>query len=147
MLLRIPKSAAFWCVAMLVAAVPAVPADDKADKDKPTASGSWLKKEGQLKIEFPDKGVIKIAPHGGDEFVVVCSYTITKEGLVKAKITDLEGKDEIKEKAKARLPVGLEWSFTWKVKDDTATLDDVQGKEVELLKSHLEGEFAKKRSD
>jgi hypothetical protein len=144
MLCPISKSAALACVALVLICPAATRADDKADKDKPTASGTWLKKEGQLKIEFPDKGVMKIAPHGGDEIVVVCSYTITKDGLVKAKITDLEGKDELKEKAKTRLPVGLEWSFTWKVKDDTATLDNVEGKDVEVIKSHMEGEFAKK---
>ena len=134
-----------WSAAMLsVAMVMACPAGTRAD-DKPTASGSWVKKEGQLKIEFTDKDVMKIAPHGDDSTaLVVCSYTITKEGLVKVKITELQGKEEFKEKAKGHLPVGLEWSFTWKVKGDTATLEDVQGKDVDVIKSHMEGEFAKK---
>jgi hypothetical protein len=130
-------------VALVALAVPAA-ADDK--KEAPAASGTWIKKDAKLLVEFPEKGVMKVAPHGDKEFIVVCSYTI-KDGVIKAKITDLEGSAEIKEKAKSHLPIGLEMSFSWKVKDESATLDDLKGENTELLKSHMEGEFTKKRSD
>lgn len=116
------------------------------DAKKPAPAGRWHKTEGQIRIDFLDKGVMKIAPHGDDTFVVVCSYAVTKDGRIKAKITELEGKDEIKEKAKSHLPVGMEWTFAWNAKGEKATLDNIDGKEVDLLKSHLEGEF-KKRTD
>jgi len=135
----------FTCSTLALTWVTSALADDA--KDKPAASGTWAKKEGQLTIEFADKGVLNIAPHGGDDAVVVCSYTMTKEGLVKAKVTELAGKEDFKEKAKSHVPVGLELSFTWKVKGETATLEDVQGKDVDVFKSHMEGEFAKKKSD
>ena len=75
---------------------------------------------------------------------VVCEYTVEKEGLVKAKITDFEGKEEAKKMVKEKLPVGTEFSFKWKVKDDTAKLDDLKGDKIEDLKSHLEGDYKKK---
>jgi hypothetical protein len=121
-------------------------ADDKKDKDKPALSGVWVLKGGETKIEFADKNVVKIAPHGDNNLIaVVCEYTVEKEGLVKAKITDFEGKDEVKEAVKEMLPLGTKFSFKWKLKDDTARLGDLKGDKVELLKSHLEGEYSQKK--
>jgi hypothetical protein len=131
--------------AVLVLAGLSVSADDKKeDKDKSALTGVWTRKEGELKIEFSDKNVIKISPHGKDDVhVVLCKYTLEKDGLVKAQITDHEGKE--KAKAKEILPVGLTFSFQWKVKDGTATLDDLKGEKVELLKAHLEGKYDQKK--
>jgi hypothetical protein len=120
-------------------------ADDDKKEEKPVLSGTWTLKDGQLKMEFSGKDGLTIIPHGDkDQFAVVCSYTADKDGLVKAKITALEGTDEVKEKAKSHVPVGLEFSFKWKVKGDSAKLDELGGKDVEQLKSHLEGEYEKK---
>ena len=95
-------------------------ADDKKD-DKPALTGKWERKEGELKLEFADKTVLKISPHGKDEIILfLCEYTTEKDGLVKVKITGFEGKPEAKDKAKERLPVGTEFSFKWKVKGDAA---------------------------
>jgi len=114
------------------------------DKDKGGLSGVWVRKAGEMKIEFPEKGVMKLFPHGDNEvLVVVCKVTADKDGLVKAKITDLEGK--AKDKAKDVVPVGLEFSFKWKVKGDAATLSDVKGEKAEMLKSHLEDEYSQKK--
>jgi hypothetical protein len=119
-------------------------ADDK--KDKPALSGVWMLKEGETKIEFSDKNVVKISPHGDNKvIVVICEYAAEKEGRVKAKVTDVEGTDEAKKLVKEMLPVGTEFSFKWKVTDDTAKLDDMKGDKVEVLKSHLEGEYSKKK--
>jgi|GEM_PF-1186206 len=132
-------------IAMLVLAGFSAAADDKKDdKDKPSLSGVWTRKEHQLKIEFADKEVMKISPHGKDEVIlVVCKYTLDKNGLVKAKVTELEGKE--KDKAKDHVPVDLEFSFKWQVKNDTATLADVSGDNVEALKQHLEGDYEQKK--
>jgi RNA polymerase sigma factor (sigma-70 family) len=120
--------------------------ENKADKDKAALSGVWTLKGGELRIEFVDKEVMKISPHGENQVIVIlCRYTVEKEGLVKAKITDLEGKEEAKEKAKDHVPVGLEFSFKWKVKDNSATLDNVKGDNVDHLKSHLEGDYELKK--
>lgn len=126
---------------------PTALADDKKDdKDKRALSGDWVRKEGELKLEFGDKNVLKISPHGKDDVILIlCECTLDKDGRVKVKITDFEGKEEVKEKVKEKLPIGTEFSFKWKVKDDTATLDGLKGDKVDLLKSHLEGEYSKKK--
>jgi hypothetical protein len=124
----------------------AASADDKKDKDKPALSGIWELKGGETKIEFTGKKVVKIAPHGDSAIIaIVCEYSVDKEGVVKAKITEFEGKDEAKEAVKGILPVGTEFSFKGKVKDDTAKLADVKGEKVDQLKSHLEGDYDKKK--
>jgi hypothetical protein len=126
---------------VLVLAQLSVAADDKKDaKDKPALTGVWALKGAELKLEFADKDVLKISPHGKDELILVlCKYSRDKEGRIKAKITELEGK--AKEKAKDLLPLGLEFSFQWQVKGDTAKLADVKGDNVDALKSHMEGTY------
>jgi len=124
---------------------PLVRADDKKDDKVKAPSGTWDKKEGQGRIEFADKGVVKIHPHGvkGD-IALVCSFTAEKDGVLKVKITDYEGKEELRAKVKERLPIGTAFTFKWVVKDDSATVEDVDGKELEGLKSHFEGGYEKK---
>jgi RNA polymerase sigma factor (sigma-70 family) len=121
-------------------------ADEKKDgKESAAPSGVWVRKVGELKLDFPEKDVLKLYPHGDDEvIVVVCSFSAEK-GKVKAKITALEGKEEAKEKAKALIPVGMTFEFKWAVKGDAATLDDVKGDEIDLLKAHLEGDYERKK--
>jgi hypothetical protein len=118
-------------------------ADDK--KDRPTLSGVWILKGGEPKIEFVDDKVVRISPHGDSAVIaVICEYTVDKAGRVKVKVTDFEGKEEVKDKLKEKLPVGTAFSFNWKVRGDTAKLDDVKGDETGLVKAHLEGEYQKK---
>jgi hypothetical protein len=96
-----------------------------------------------MKIEFCDKDVLKLFPHGdGDVLVIVCSYTAEKGKPIQVKITDLEGKG--KETAQSHLPIGFAFSFNWQVKDGIATLDNLKGKDVDTLKSHVEGKYEKK---
>jgi hypothetical protein len=142
MLRNILRPVALLACSLLILTAQPVAADDE---DKAALSGVWERKGGDLKIEFADKDVLKIAPHGDKAmFVIVCSYTVDKQGLVKVKLTDLEGKEELKQKAKDALPIGLKFSFKWQVKNDTATLDDVKGDNADRLKSHLEGDYEKK---
>ena len=116
--------------------------DDK--KDKVELSGTWAKAEGEMKVTF-EKETVRLSPHGKDEvIVIVCDYTADKKGVVKCKVTGFEGKEEAKNAIGEKLPVGTEFTFTWKVTKETAKLDEVKGEKAELLKSHLEGEFAAK---
>ncbi len=118
--------------------------DKKEDKDKPALSGTWAMKGGEQKIEFTDKKTLTLFAHN-EALVVTCDYTVEKDGLVKAKITALGGKEELLEKAKDKVPVGLEFHFTWKVKGAAARLDDVKGDNTALLKIHLEGDYESKK--
>jgi RNA polymerase sigma factor (sigma-70 family) len=120
------------------------PADDK---DKPELSGVWAQKDGEVRIEFSDKTVMSISPHGDKKVIVIlCECAAEKDGLVKAKVTGFEGKEEVKKAVMEKLPVGTTFSFKWVVKGDAATLEDVKGDKdkVELLKSRLEAEYTKK---
>ena len=132
-------------LAVLVALHGYLPRAVGDDKKAEGPTGTWAKKGMDVKLEFPEKEVLKVYPHGDkDAFAVVCSYTLGKDGLVKAKIKDYEGPAEIKEKAKNALPVGLEFEFTWTVKDGAGKLDDVKGDKTEPIKNHLEGDYEKK---
>ena len=131
---------------LLALLAPLVRADDKKADEVKAPSGTWDKKEGMGRIEFADKGVVKIHPHGDKaDIAFVCSYTADKDGVLKVKITEHEGSADLKAKLKERLPIGTAFRFKWVVKDDTATVEDVEGKELEGLKSHFEGGYEKKR--
>jgi hypothetical protein len=120
-------------------------ADAEQDpKDAPALSGTWLREANglDLKIEFAGKDTLKIAVFGGDNGVIVTSkYTVDKDGLVKAKITDVEMKGTFP----AKPPKGLEFSFQWKVKGDTATLDNIKGEGLDDARPVFEGDYQKKK--
>jgi len=117
-----------------------------ADDKKAALSGEWVRKEGELKIEFVGEGVMKVFPHGANnKLAIIFDYTVEKDKRVKVKVTDFEGEAKQIEKVKEHVPVGYELSFKWTAKDKTATLDDLKGKEEDL--GHwktLEGEYEKK---
>ena len=115
------------------------------DKDKPGLSGTWTREANGLDLKFVfAKDTLKVSAFAGDNGVTVtCKYTVEKDGTVKATVTKVEEKGSFPSKP----PEGLEFSFKWKVKGDTATLDDVKGKELEDAKAVLEGEYQKKKGD
>jgi hypothetical protein len=127
-----------------LACIALVPAAANSADDRPRLSGSWTKKGADPKVEFDDEDTLTILPHGdGEDAEVECSYTVTKAGLVKAKVVRLGGRQELIEKLKVLVPVGLEFQFNWRVNGDAATLDSLKGKDVAHMKGHLEGEYAK----
>jgi hypothetical protein len=130
---------------LTLAGRPAPAADGKDEKEKPTLSGTWERTDAgsSLALKFR-KDELSIFPHGDDEFQIDCSYTVTTKGVVKVKITGLDGPPKTVEKAKDAIPVGKEFTFTWKVDGEKAKLDAVEGKEVDVFKTHLEGEYARK---
>lgn len=120
----------------------------KDGKGKPAVSGAWVRKEGELKLEFDSKGAMKICPHGdGEKIAIVCDCTIAEGGRIKVKVSSVVGsREKAVEKVKEHLPAGLEFSFKWTVKDGTAKLDDLKGDGdvADHLKMHLEGDYEKK---
>jgi hypothetical protein len=131
------------CAAVLLVGLN-VSADE--GKEGNSLKGSWEKKAGETKFVFSDKEVMKIYPHGDKfELAIVCKYTMEKDGRIKVKVTDLDAKDELKDKVKNVVPVGLEFNFKYEIKNDTVTLDDLKGENIEGLKSHIEGEYEVKK--
>lgn len=144
MLLRTFASAAALPGVVLWLAAAGAPAGDA--KAKPALAGAWVVDGGELKIEFADKNLMKIYPHGENKVIVInCEYAVEKGKPVKAKITGFDGTDQVKQMVMQKLPIGLEFNFRWTVKDDAATLADVKGDNVELLKSRLENPYRAKQ--
>src|SRR5207249_3411297 len=116
--------AALVC-ALIIFADSSASAGGEKSKGKSRLAGVWQLTGGEMKIEFADKGMMKLFPHGdSDVIVIVCQFSAEKQKPVKAKITEFEGKEEAIKKVKELLPVGLEFSFKWQVKDALATLSD-----------------------
>jgi RNA polymerase sigma factor (sigma-70 family) len=117
--------------------------DDKSDKDKQAPTGVWIKKDGDLefKLDFSEKGMLKIdLRHGDKGGVITCEYSPEKDGILKAKITKVEAIDHIKD----NVPEGAEFKFKWTAKDNTATLEEMESKKAPIMK-HLEGKFEQKK--
>jgi hypothetical protein len=133
------------CGVLALACRLAMADDAKGDKGKPMPSGTWEKKDAEPTLEFTGEDKLTIFPHGSSvEIQIDCSYAVTKDGIVEAEITRLGGSADVVEKVKGSAPVGLKFRFKWKVEGDKATLDDLDGKDVEHVKQHLEGEYTKK---
>ena len=127
-----------FALALLVA--PAA-ADDKETKDKP--SGTWVREASgvDLKLEFTKDTLKGHVLAGENGFVATGKITVEKDGRIKVKITEVEEKGNFPNKPK----VGIEFSFKWKAKGDTAELSDLKGDDVEDAKSIVEGEYKKKK--
>src|SRR5262245_11856044 len=107
------KIPAIVAVIVLILAGLAAAGGGKGEKSEPLPEGVWALKGGELTLQFSGKDQLKVSPHGKDEIIlVVCRYSAAKGGVVKATITALEGKAQ--DKAKDILPVGAEFSFTWR---------------------------------
>jgi len=143
---RLAAAAALACAALVLALVPAAADDKKEDKAKPALKGTWAMKGGEMKMEFADKSVLKLFPHGDSvAMVLVCRYTAEKGDVVKAKVTGFEGEQEFTDKLKQLVPAGTEFQFKYRVKADTAKLEGVTGDKAERLQGHLEGEYERKK--
>jgi hypothetical protein len=134
---------ALLAYAALVLAGRRARADDEGDK--PTLSGTWEKKDAEPKLEFSADGALTIHPHGDNlDLQIGCSYTVTKDGLVKARVKSIDGPEKVVDQVKGVVPIGLEFQFQWKVEGGAATLGAVEGKDTEPMKARLEGEYARK---
>jgi hypothetical protein len=130
-------------LAALVLAGSQVQADDK--NDKPTLSGCWGMKDSEPTLKFTPEGGLTIYPHGDNNAISIeCTYTLSKEGLVKVKVKNIDAPEKVIEQVKNVISIGLEFEFHWKADGDKAKLEGMEGKDVEHIKDRLEGEYAKK---
>ena len=113
------------------------------DKKAEGPTGTWVKKGIDVKLEFPEKEVLKVYLHG--DGVAHCDLLLhAREGRAREGEDQglrREGRDQ---GSKTALPVGLEFQFTWTVKDGAGKLDDVKVEKTEPIKNHLEGDYEKK---
>lgn len=115
-------------------------ADDKKKEEPPALTGTWLRESGghDLKIEFTGKDSFKLSAFVEENGAIVTCKFALKDGVVKAKVTKVEVKGEFKAAPKE----GAEFCFKWKVKGDTATLDDFDAPGLEAAKPVVEGDYA-----
>jgi hypothetical protein len=127
-----------FALALLVA--PAT-ADDK--KEEKPAVTTWLRESSgvDLKLEFGKDTLKGYVFTGENGFIATGKMKIDKDGVAKVTITEVEEKGSFPNKPK----VGLEFSFKWKVKGDTAELSDLKGDGIEDAKAIVEGEYKKKK--
>jgi hypothetical protein len=143
MLRHVLSSRTLLSLAALVFAGSPVQADGK--DDTPTLSGSWRMKDSEPTLKFTSEGGLTIYPHGDDSAILIeCSYILSKEGLVKAKVKNIDAPEKVIEQVKNVISIGLEFEFHWKADGDNAKLEGIEGKDVEHIKDRLEGEYAKK---
>ena len=115
----------------------AVVADDKKD------FVVWERESNgiDLKMEMGKDTMKSHVFNGENGVILTCKITMDKEGLVKAKVTDVEEKGNFPAKPK----VDFEFSFKWKVDGNTATLSDLTGEGLDDAKGIVEGEYKKKK--
>ena len=119
-------------------------ADDKKETIDPSRAGTWAREANgiELQIAFGPKNTLKLSVIAGDNGAIVsCKYTIGKEGEIKAEVIGVEEKGNFPSKP----ATGLEFSFKWKVKGDTGTLDDLKGPSLDEAKPIVEGEYDRKK--
>ena len=113
--------------------------------DKPTLFGSWGKKDSEPTLEFKKEGGLTIYPHGDNIAIQIeCTYKLSKDGSVMVKVKDISALEKVVEQVKEAVPIGKEFEFKWKVDGDKATLEEMEGKDVDHIKERLEGDYAKK---
>src|SRR5262245_30825037 len=101
MLARTLKCVAAACWVLTLAGLTASAGGEKGAKGKPAPSGVWVMQGGEMKLDFTAKDVLKIHPHGENEVIVIlCQVSVGKEGQIRAKVTEFEGKDKFKEAVK-----------------------------------------------
>lgn len=119
-------------------------ADDK--KDAPKLAGTWVREADGIELAFQFVGddVVKVSVMAGDNGIVsTCKYTVSTDGVISAKITDVKEKGTFPSKP----PVGLEFKCKFKIDGKTAKLTDFESEKAEGAKDVLEGEYKAKKAD
>lgn len=129
-----------FALALLVGSGATIAQDKKAPKDKPPV---WERSASgvDLTIEFGKDTLKMTATRDENGATITCKTTTDKDGTIKATVTDVVEKGSFPPKPAK----GFEFSFKWKVKDDTATLSDLKGDGLDDARGVLEGEYQKKK--
>jgi hypothetical protein len=129
-----------FVLALLASSGTSTAQDKKDPKQKPPV---WTREaEGiELTLEVGKDTLTLSAFRGDDGVTITCKTTTDKDGTIKATVTEVVEKGSFP----AKPPKGFEFSFKWKVKDDTGTLSDLMGDGLDGARGVLEGEYTKKK--
>ena len=133
-----------FAAALALGLVSTAYAEDK--KDAPKLAGTWVREADGIELAFQFVGddVVKVSVTAGDNGIVsTCKYTVGKDGVISAKITDVKEKGTFPSKP----PVGLEFKCKFTIAGKTAKLTDFESEKAEGAKDVLEGEYKAKKAD
>ncbi len=118
-----------FAAALALGLVSTAYAEDK--KDAPKLAGTWVREADGIELAFQ---------FVGDDTV---KYTVGKDGVISATITDVKEKGTFPSKP----PVGLEFKCKFTIDGKTAKLTDFESEKAEGAKAVLEGEYKAKKAD
>jgi hypothetical protein len=128
-----------FALAFLALVAAPTAAEDKKDKEKFTV---WTREVNGIDLKFEmGKETAKYHVYSGDNGCIITSKVKHEKDVVTSEITDVEVKGNFPGAPKK----GEKLSFKWVVKDDTATLSDLKGDNVEDAKNVVEGEYKLKK--
>lgn len=120
----------------------AAPNKDEAPKLK----GIWTRDADGIEVSFHFESAekCKVTVMAGDNGIVAtCKYSVGKDGVISAKITDVKEKGSFP----AKPAVGLEFKCKFTIDGKTAKLTDFEAEKAEGAKDVLEGEYKPKKAD
>jgi hypothetical protein len=116
----------------------------RAAEDAPKYAGYWTKDNDgiTMNIHFKKEKELDFKVEMGDNSLTMrCSYTVEKDGLIKAKLVKKTIKGEFPFEPKD----GFTFQFKLKIEKDKATLSDFDASEnAENAKGAVEGKYSKK---
>jgi hypothetical protein len=108
------------------------------EKDKTT---TWVREVGEITLTFEiGKDTAKYTVSAGENACTVTAKITRDKDVIKSEVTDVEVKGNFPNPPKK----GEKVSFKWVVKDDKATLSNLEGDNTDAAKDIVEGEYKKK---
>ena len=127
-----------FALALVALSGGSVAAEEK-DKDKVT---TWVREVGEITLTFEiGKDTAKYIVTAGDNGCTVTAKLTRDKDTIKSEVTDVEIKGNFPNAPKK----GDKVSFKWVVKDDKATLSNLEGDNVDGARDVVEGEYKKKK--
>ena len=113
-------------------------AAEEKDKDKVT---TWVREVGEITLTFEiGKDTAKYTVAFGENAAIVTAKITRDKDVIKSEVTDVEIKGNFPGAPKK----GDKVSFKWVVKDDKATLSNLEGDGADGARDVVEGEYKKK---
>ena len=127
-----------FALALVALSGGSVAAEDKKDKDKVT---TWVREVGEITLTFEmGKDTAKYTVAAGENAAIITAKLTRDKDTIKSEVTDVEIQGNFPGAPKK----GDKESFKWVVKDDKATLSNLEGDNTDSARDVVEGEYKKK---
>lgn len=113
-------------------------AAEEKDKDK---AATWVREVGEITLTFEiGKDTAKYTVAAGENAAIISAKITRDKDTIKSEVTDVEIKGNFPGAPKK----GDKVSFKWVIKDDKATLSNLEGDNTDSARDVVEGEYKKK---